>query len=131
MAHGDSEGVKVGTPVVEVLIVDDQSPFRAAARTLVSLLKGWQVVAEAETGEQAVAAAAASGADLVLMDINLPGISGIEATRRILAARPAVRVLLVSTYRGEDLPADALSCGAVGYARKEDLTPALLRGLVP
>jgi two-component system invasion response regulator UvrY len=114
---------------VAVVIVDDQPPFRDVARTLVSLLTGWHVVGEAESGEAAVEVARAQRPDVVLMDINLPGISGIEATRQILAERPMVRVVLLSTYQADDLPADALTCGAVAYVRKEDLTPAVLRGL--
>jgi two-component system, NarL family, invasion response regulator UvrY len=115
---------------VEVLIVDDQPPFRAVARTLVSLLPGWQVVGEAASGEEAVEAVGRSRPDVVLMDINLPGISGIEATRQIVAAYPDVRVVLLSTYQADDLPADALACGAAGYVGKEDLTPAVLRDIV-
>src|SRR2546421_4845370 len=109
------------------MIVDDQPPFRAAARSVVSLLKGWHVVAEAESGEDAVEAALATEPGVVLMDINLPGISGIEATRRIVATAPQTRVILLSTYQAEDLPADALTCGAAAYVRKEDLTPRILR----
>jgi two-component system invasion response regulator UvrY len=127
----------VGTPTdtrpgsaastVNVLIVDDQPPFRDAARTVVSVIKGWQVVAEAASGEDAVAAAEATSPTIVLMDINLPGISGIEATRRIVQAAPQTRVILLSTYQADDLPADALTCGAAAYVRKEDLTPRILR----
>ena len=115
---------------IRVLIVDDQPPFRAAARTVVSLLDGWEVVAEVDSGEAAVAAADRTEPVLVLMDINLPGISGIEATRRIVAAHPATRVVLMSTYQADDLPADAADCGASAYVRKEDLTPRVLRDLV-
>jgi len=98
-----------------VLIVDDQPPFRAVARTLVSLLKGWHVVGEVATGEDAVQAVGTTFPGVVLMDINLPGISGIEATRQIVQAFPSVRVVLLSTYQAVDLPADALSCGAAAY----------------
>ncbi|HJQ43889.1 MAG TPA: response regulator transcription factor [Jatrophihabitantaceae bacterium] len=110
-----------------VLIVDDQQPFRDAARTLVSVLHGWQVVAEVDTGEDAVATALSLRPSVVVMDINLPGISGIEATRQIVATAPDIRVMLVSTYQSDDLPADAMSCGAVAYVRKEDLSPRTLR----
>jgi DNA-binding NarL/FixJ family response regulator len=63
------------------------------------------------------------------MDINLPGINGIEATRRLLARAPDTTVVLLSTYTVDDLPADAADCGAAAYIRKEDLTPAALRAL--
>jgi len=116
-----------GTATVDVLIVDDQPPFRAVARTLVSLLGGWRVVAEVESGEDAVSAVGEVNPAVVLMDINLPGISGIEATRQITSVRPHVRVVLLSTYAADDLPADALNCGAAAYVRKEDLTPRRLR----
>lgn len=121
----DTEAAPVG-----VLIVDDQPPFRDAARTVVSLLRGWQVVGEVDTGEDAVTAARASTPGVVLMDINLPGINGIEATRQILAEQPSVRVVLLSTYAADDLPADALACGAAAYVRKEDLTPRILRQIL-
>ena len=117
---------------VGVLIVDDQSPFRSVARSLVSTIKGWRVVGEAESGEEAVLAAARARPDVVLMDINMPGISGLEATRQIIAQDPTVRVVLLSTYAVGDLPADALDCGAIAYVHKEDLSPKLLReSLVP
>ncbi|MGH2766519.1 MAG: response regulator transcription factor, partial [Actinomycetota bacterium] len=70
---------------VRVLIVDDQEPFRQAARAVVELTDGFEVAGEAETGEAAVDAARGLGPDLVLMDVNLPGIDGLEATRRILS----------------------------------------------
>jgi two-component system, NarL family, invasion response regulator UvrY len=112
---------------VGVLIVDDQPPFRSVARSLVSTIKGWRVVAEVESGEEAVIAAAEEHPDVVLMDINMPGISGLEATRQIVAHDPAVRVVLLSTYAATDLPVDALECGAIAYVHKEDLSPKLLR----
>src|SRR5262245_10482183 len=106
---------------VKVLIVDDQAPFRAAARTVVALTAGFEVVGEAESGEAAVEAARALVPDLVLMDVHLPGIDGEEATRQILAAAAprtgdaslladqaaaaaaaAPVVLLLSTYEAAD-----------------------------
>jgi two-component system invasion response regulator UvrY len=115
--------------VVDVLIVDDQRPFRTVPRTVVGLVAGWRVAAEAETGERAVAEAGRVQPSVVLMDIDLPGISGIEATRRILAAEPGTTVVLLSTYAVDDLRADATDCGAAAYIHKEDLTPARLRAL--
>jgi two-component system, NarL family, invasion response regulator UvrY len=119
-----------GLDTVDVLIVDDQAPFRSAARTLVRILPGWQVVGEAVTGEEAVLLAAESDPAVVLMDIKLPGIDGFEATRRILRDRPGTAVVLLSTYAAADLPETPESCGAVGYLRKDDLTPAALRALL-
>lgn len=112
--------------VIPVLIVDDQAPFRAIARQVVDLTPGFEVVAEAETGEDAVRLAAELSPHLVLMDINMPGINGIEATRQIVAAAPEVVVVLLSTYRESDLPADALASGARRYVHKEDLEPGVL-----
>lgn len=117
--------------MVDVLIVDDQPPFRSVARTVVGLISGWQVTGEAETGEDAVVLAARVHPGMVLMDINLPGISGIEATRRLLALAPATTVVLMSSYAADDLPADASDCGATAYLHKEDLTPSALRALQP
>jgi DNA-binding NarL/FixJ family response regulator len=115
--------------VVDVLIVDDQRPFRTVARTVVGMVGGWSVTAEAETGEDAVAAVERTHPQVVLMDVDLPGINGIEATRRLLALEPGTTVVLMSTYAAADLPTDAASCGAVAYLHKEDLTPAALRAL--
>jgi DNA-binding NarL/FixJ family response regulator len=115
---------------VGILVVDDQAPFRSAARTLVRLVGGWRVVGEAVTGEEAVAMAADTRPDVVLMDINLPGIDGFEATRQILADRPETAVVLLSTYAADDLPQDPSACGAVGYLRKDAVTPAALRALL-
>jgi two-component system, NarL family, invasion response regulator UvrY len=109
-----------------VLIVDDQMPFRMAARAVVGVTPGFTVVGEAGSGEDAVAQADTLAPDIVLMDINMEGIGGIEATRRITTAHPGVRVILLSTYDAEDLPADARTCGAVGYVHKEQFGPDVL-----
>jgi two-component system invasion response regulator UvrY len=125
-AHPEDMSI-VGTGEIDVLIVDDQEAFRAAARTVVAASRGFSVAAEAATGEQAVELSSSILPDIVLMDINLPGIDGLQATSRIVATSPQVRVLLMSTYRIEDLPADARESGATAYVHKEDLSPAVLR----
>ena len=124
-----TETARPRASTVAVLIVDDQRPFRAAARAVVERTPGFAVVGEVESGEDAVAAVARWHPDLVLMDINLPGISGIEATRQVLATSRSTQVVLLSTYPAADLPADAWTCGARGYVHKEDLTADVLRGL--
>jgi two-component system invasion response regulator UvrY len=118
-----------GEDTVRVLIVDDQAPFRNAARTVVGLTPGFAVVGEASSGEEAVDLATELGPDLVLMDINLPGINGIEAVRRILSARAETIAFLLSTYAQSDLPNGARNCGAVAYINKEDFGPDVLRRL--
>jgi DNA-binding NarL/FixJ family response regulator len=114
---------------VPVLVVDDQRPFRLAAAAVLRRSEGFELVGEAETGEQALEQVAALHPALVLMDINMPGINGIEATRRILANDPATVVFLCSTYQLGDLPADAHTSGAEAYVNKEELAPGVLRRL--
>ena len=87
---------------VRVLIVDDQEPFRMAARMVVDATDGFDVVGEAETGEDSVSMAADLQPDLVLMDVNLPGINGLDATRQILSGSDTVVVLLLSTYEEDE-----------------------------
>lgn len=109
---------------VRVLIVDDQEPFRMAARAVVELTDGFEVVGESETGEEAVEAARGLQPDLVLMDVNLPGIDGLEATRRILAeAEGRVVVLMVSTYEAEEYAPRATEVGAAAYIPKSEFDP--------
>jgi DNA-binding NarL/FixJ family response regulator len=126
---GEMGATDGSTRTVSVLIVDDQLPFRAAARTVIGLTGGFTVAGEAETGEDAITQVAEQQPDLVLMDINLPGINGVEATRRIRAEHPETRVILLSTYSEADLPADARECGALAYVHKEDFGPVLVREL--
>lgn len=111
---------------VSVLVVDDQRPFRIAARAVVGATGGFAMVGEASSGEEAVEKAVELRPDLVLMDINMDGISGIEATRRIIEARPEAAVILLSTYSENDLPADARTCGAIAYVHKEQFGPDVL-----
>ena len=100
---------------VRVLIVDDQAPFRDVARTVVELTDGFEVVGEVETGEDSVTSARDLHPDLVLMDVNLPGISGLDATRQILAGVEATRpvvVLVLSTYEADEYAPRAAEAGA-------------------
>ena len=114
---------------ISVLVVDDQAPFRRAAATVVALTKGFEMVGEARSGEEAEAMVTELSPRLVLMDINMEGIDGIEATRRIKAAHPDVVVVLLSTYSEDDLPAGARTCGAAAYLNKERFGPAALQEL--
>ena len=109
---------------VRVLIVDDQAPFREAARVVVELTEGFELAGEAETGEDAVERAREVNPDLVLMDVNLPGIDGLEATRRILRESDGrVVVLMVSTYEADEYAPRAAEAGAAGYIPKSEFEP--------
>jgi DNA-binding NarL/FixJ family response regulator len=105
---------------VRVLIVDDQASFRRAARSVVELTPGFVVVGEAETGEGSIDAARAMQPDLVLMDVHLPGIDGLEASRRMLAASQTPRpvILLLSTYEAAEYLDQPAECGAAAYLAK-------------
>ena len=109
------------TAAVRVLVVDDQRPFRDAAKLVVEATDGFEVVGEADSGEAAVKLADSLAPDLVLMDINLPGIDGLEATRRILAASARTTVVALSTEVG--LATRALMGGATAFISKSDFDP--------
>src|SRR5436309_8545150 len=113
---------------VRVLIVDDQAPFRDAARAVVEATDGFEVIGESSTGEASVDATQQLKPDLVLMDVNLPGINGLDATRRILRdSNGAVVVLLLSTYEEEEYASKAAESGPSAYIGKARFDPERLR----
>jgi two-component system, NarL family, invasion response regulator UvrY len=122
-------GARGKDALVRVLVVDDQAPFRSAARAVVGVTPGFEIVGEAESGEQAVEMAHTLAPDVVLMDVHLPGIDGMAACRAIVADHPATTVLLLSTYREEDVPSDTRTCGAQAYVSKEHFGPDVLEHL--
>jgi CheY-like chemotaxis protein len=109
---------------VRVLVVDDQEPFRAAMRAVVEETDGFVVVGSAASGEEALAAHARLAPDLVLMDVNLPGVDGIEATRRLTADARGPVVLLLSTYDEDQV--DVAGSGAAAYLSKAAFGPVRL-----
>jgi DNA-binding NarL/FixJ family response regulator len=111
---------------VRVLVIDDQEPFRKAATAVVDSMDDFFVVGSACDGKDAVRAVLQLRPDLVLMDVNLPGIDGLEATRRIRRLDPAPVVVLVSTYELSDVGEEALLCGASAYITKSEFEPARL-----
>jgi two-component system, NarL family, invasion response regulator UvrY len=111
---------------VRVWVVDDQPSFRRAAAATVAATDDFAMAGDCESAESAIELIPDGSAGIVLMDIHMPGMDGIEATRRIRAAHPELIVLLTSTYDVEDLPWEAADCGAAGYLHKEDLSPDVL-----
>jgi pilus assembly protein CpaE len=106
--------------VVQVLIVDDQASFRRAARGVVEVTPGFVVIGEADSGEASVDAAHELAPHLVLMDVHLPGIDGVEATRRIRAINQvhAPVIFLLSTYDDTSYSEVLAECGAAAYLAK-------------
>lgn len=104
---------------LRVLIADDHPLFRHGMTGLLSTQPDIEVVGEATTGEEAVARAEELQPDVVLMDIKMPGISGIEATRRILADHPSIRILMVTMFEDDASVFTAMRAGARGYVLKD------------
>jgi two-component system invasion response regulator UvrY len=114
---------------VRVLVADDQVPFRRAARYVLNATNDFELVGEATSGEEAVTLVDSLRPDVVLMDIKMPGIGGIEAARSITATHPETMTILLSTYREKDLPHQARTCGAAAYLHKSDFGGHALREL--
>ena len=112
-----------------VLIVDDQAPFRAAMRAVLKRATEFELVGEAANGNEAVTLEEELSPALVLMDINMPEMNGIEATRTMVSRHPGVVVILCSTYDAGDLPAEVATSGARAYLNKENLGADTLRRL--
>ena len=111
---------------VRVLVVDEHEVFGMAAGAVVAATDGFQLVGSAANGEASLAAVEQLRPDLVLMDVHLPGIDGVESTRQIRQRQPGVRVLLLSSFDSYD---EAGECGALGYLPKRSLTPSRLQGI--
>ena len=114
---------------IRVLVADDQSMVRAGFRMLLSGEPDIEVVAEAGTGLQAVSQAARFAPTVVLMDIRMPELDGLEATRRILAADPAARILILTTFDLDEYIYEALRAGASGFVLKDDPPEQLIAAI--
>jgi DNA-binding NarL/FixJ family response regulator len=109
--------------VTRVLLADDHALVRAGIRSLLSTMGGIEVVGEAGEGEEAVRLAGVLRPEVVLMDIAMPGLNGLDATARIVERQPGIRVIILSMHAGEEYALGALRAGATGYVLKDaDLT---------
>ncbi len=104
---------------IRVFIVDDQSLFREGLRTLLSAQRDFEVIGEASNGEEALRFIASTRPHVVLMDLRMPVLDGVQATRRIRELYPDVRVIILTTFDDDDLVFDGLRAGAIGYLLKD------------
>jgi DNA-binding NarL/FixJ family response regulator len=114
---------------IRVLVADDQSMIRAGFRMLLKDEEGIEVVAEAEDGLEAVEKASRFSPSVTLMDIRMPKLDGLEATRRILAADESARILILTTFGLEEYIYDALQAGASGFVLKDDPPEQLIAAI--
>src|SRR5690242_15918588 len=115
---------------MRVLIADDHPVFRDGLRTLLESVLETELVGEAATGEEVVAQAAHLQPDVILMDLHMPGINGIEATRRILHTSPHIGVLVLTMFEDDDSVFAAMRAGARGYLLKGADQAEILRAIV-
>ncbi|MFF5294279.1 response regulator [Paractinoplanes globisporus] len=115
--------------MIRVLLVDDQPLIRAGLRMLCAAEPDLEVVGEAGNGREAVTLAERLTPDVVVMDLRMPGVDGISATSRILAGRPAIRVLVLTTFGDDDHLYPALTAGACGFLLKDAPPAELLDGI--
>jgi DNA-binding NarL/FixJ family response regulator len=116
--------------VIRILLADDQAVVRGGLRLMLDSQPDMEVVAEAETGERAVALAAETLPDVVLMDIRMPGVDGIEATRRLLSSPERTpRVLILTTYDLDEYLYEAIRAGASGFLLKTAEPQELIAGV--
>lgn len=115
--------------VVTVLVVDDHPVVRRGLTTFLSNEPDMRVLGAAASGEEALSMAEQLHPALVLMDLSMPGIGGIEATRRLVSMDPAVRVVMLTSFGGHERMVEALKAGAVGYVVKDTAPADMLRAL--
>lgn len=115
--------------MIRVLVVDDHELVRKGITRMLNDEKGIEVIGEASTGEEAVSLARKLQPDVVLMDVKMPGIGGIEATQKIVKALPDVKVLALSVYEEEPFPSRLMKAGAVGFLSKGAELEEMLRAI--
>ena len=111
---------------LRILIVDDHAVVRRGVRSLLESHEGWEVCGEATTGRDAVAQSLRLRPDVVIMDLGLPELNGLDATRQILKTAPETQVLFLTMHYSEELARDVLRAGARGYVVKADADEKLI-----
>jgi len=119
----------VSERTIRILLADDHDVVRRGLTALLDGTEGFAVVGAAADGEEAVTLAGEHDPDVVLMDLSMPGVDGIEATRRLMAERPESRVVVLTSFSDRERILDALDAGAVGYLLKDAEPDELLRGI--
>ncbi len=114
---------------IRVLIADDHTLFRAGLHALLNLFSDILVVGEASTGEEAITKAEAVQPDIILMDVQMPGVNGIEATRRIVRTSPNIGIIVVTMFEDNESVFSAMRAGAHGYILKEAGEEEVLRAI--
>jgi DNA-binding NarL/FixJ family response regulator len=112
--------------MTRILVVDDHAIVRRGVRALLDTQGGWEVCGEATTGREAVELASRLRPDVVVMDLSLPELNGLEATRQIMKQSPATEVLVLTMHHSEELARDVLHAGARGYLLKSDADQNLI-----
>ena len=114
---------------IKVLLADDQALFREGLHTLLSVHADLEVVGEAGNGAEALRLAAATQPDVILMDVQMPVLDGVAATRRLRAEQPACRVILLTTFDDDEYVFEGLRAGAVGYLLKDAPSARLVEAI--
>lgn len=114
---------------IKILIVDDHSFTRAGVRAILQTNKDFEIVGEAVDGNDAIIKAREKQPDIIIMDINMPGLSGIEATKQILAENDAIKIMALSMHVGDHFVKEMLNAGVVGYMLKDDVPEDLVKAI--
>ena len=116
-------------PTVRIVIADDHEMVRRGLVATLADVEGWTVVAQADNGRHAAELVATHTPDIAILDLSMPELNGLDATRRILAARPETRVLILTAHESEQLVREVLAAGARGYVLKSDAGRVLVRAV--
>jgi len=116
-------------PAVRIVIADDHEMVRRGLVATLAGVEGWTVVAQADNGRDAAELIATHLPDIAILDLSMPELNGLDATRRILAARPETRILILTAHESEQLVREVLAAGARGYVLKSDAGRILVRAV--